>query len=76
MWWKWILQAAIALGLDKWAKKKAVEIVAKLKARAEKKAEAIEAAVKEKVDEVLATDGHGNKFVVKKEGDTVTVKRV
>jgi len=42
--WGWVLKAALAVGLDKWAKKKAVQLAAKLKSRAVKKADAVLAA--------------------------------
>jgi len=41
MWWKLVLQAAVAAGLDKWAKRKAIGLAAKLKSRAHKKADAM-----------------------------------
>lgn len=41
MWWKWALKAAIAVGLDAWAKRKAVELARKLKKRAATKADSI-----------------------------------
>lgn len=76
MWWKTILQVAVAVGLDKWAKKKAKKLVEKLRAKFEKKIEKIESAVKEKVEKVIAEDGKGNKFVVTQEGGKTTVKRI
>ena len=48
MWWKLALQAAVALGLKDWAKRKALSLAAKLKAKAAKKADGILATVGEK----------------------------
>lgn len=45
MWWRIVLQAAVAVGLDKWAKRKAEELLAKLKAKVAKKTDQITAAV-------------------------------
>lgn len=42
MWWKVALRAAVAVGLDKWAKKKAGELIAKVKERAKAKIEGLE----------------------------------
>lgn len=39
--WGWVLKAAIAVGLDKWAKRKAIELAAKLRKRAVAKADSI-----------------------------------
>lgn len=47
--WKWILTAAVQLGLKDWAKKKAVALAAKIKSKAVKKADAIVESVGEKV---------------------------
>jgi len=41
MWWKAILKIAVAAGLDKWAKDKALALVGKLKAKAAAKAKDI-----------------------------------
>jgi hypothetical protein len=41
MWWKLVLQAAVAVGLDKWAKRKAINLAAKIKSKATKKADMI-----------------------------------
>jgi hypothetical protein len=41
MWWKAALRIAVAVGLDKWAKRKAVELAAKLRSRAVKKADGL-----------------------------------
>lgn len=49
MWWKLALKAAIAVGLDKWAKRKAIELAAKLKNKAKKKADALVETVGEKI---------------------------
>lgn len=49
MWWKVALKVAIAVGLDKWAKRKAVELAAKLKKKAVSKADGLLEAVGEKV---------------------------
>lgn len=49
MWWKVALKVAIAVGLDRWAKKKAVELAGKLKKKATAKADGILEAVGEKV---------------------------
>lgn len=37
MWWKVALQVAVQLGLDKWAKRKAADLIAKVKEKAEAK---------------------------------------
>lgn len=50
MWWRLALKAALMLGLDKWAERKAVELAAKLKAKAAKKADTILATVGQKVE--------------------------
>lgn len=42
MWWKAALRLAVAVGLDKWAKKKAGELIAKVKDRAKAKIEGLE----------------------------------
>jgi len=47
--WGWVLKAALAVGLDRWAKRKAIELAAKLKSRAHKKADAVLEAVGAKV---------------------------
>lgn len=52
MWWRWALRAAVAVGLDKWAKRKAVELIAKVKDKAKKKIEGLE-----KVQAVIAPAG-------------------
>lgn len=49
MWWKWALRAAIAVGLDKWAKKKAVELAGKLRKKAVDKADGLLETVGEKL---------------------------
>jgi hypothetical protein len=76
MWWKTILKIAVAVGLDKWAKRKAKALVDKLRKKAVKKAEQIEDAVKDKVKKVLASDEDGNQFVVETLDGKVTVRRV
>jgi hypothetical protein len=45
MWWKLVLQVAVAAGLDKWAKAKAEQLVQKIIAKAQKKVEQITSAV-------------------------------
>ena len=45
MWWKWVLKAAVAVGLDQWAKRKAEELLAKLKDKITHKADQITEAV-------------------------------
>lgn len=52
MWWKVVLRAAVAIGLDKWAKKKAGELIAKAKDKLKKKVEGLE-----KVQTLVATSG-------------------
>lgn len=47
--WGWVLKAAVAVGLDRWAKRKAVEVAGKLRSRARNKADAILEAVGTKV---------------------------
>lgn len=47
--WAWVFRAAVAVGLDKWAKKKAAELAAKIKSKAIKKADAIMESVGDKV---------------------------
>ena len=47
--WAWVLRAAVAVGLDKWAKKKAVAVAAKLRAKAIQKADGILESVGTKV---------------------------
>jgi len=42
--WRWVLRAAVALGLDKWAKRKAAELIAKAKDKLSKKVEGLEKA--------------------------------
>lgn len=49
MWWKWVLQAAVAIGLDKWAKRKAIEVAAALKKKAVSRADGILEAVGQQV---------------------------
>lgn len=34
MWWRWVLRAAVAVGLDDWAKKKAGQLITKIKDKA------------------------------------------
>jgi hypothetical protein len=46
MWWKVALRVAVAVGLDKWAKKKAGELIAKAKNKAKMKIEGLEAVQK------------------------------
>lgn len=50
MWWKWVLKAAIALGFDDWAEKKAIELAVMLKVRVEKRVDQVLAAVSKKVE--------------------------
>jgi hypothetical protein len=45
MWWKTVLKIAVALGLDKWAKRKAGKIVKKIRNKAKKKVEDLQKAV-------------------------------
>lgn len=54
MWWKVALKVAIAVGLDKWAKRKAAEIITKVKDKAKKKIEGLE-----KVQSLIATSSGG-----------------
>lgn len=42
MWWKAALRIAVAVGLDKWAKRKAADLIAKVKDKAKKKIEGLE----------------------------------
>ena len=42
MWWKLALQAAVALGLKDWAKRKAAELIAKAKEKLKHKVEGLE----------------------------------
>ena len=42
MWWKVALRVAVAVGLDKWAKRKAGELIAKVKDKAKAKIEDLE----------------------------------
>ena len=49
MWWKVALKIAVAVGLDKWAKKKAVELAGKLRSKAASKADGLLEAVGQKV---------------------------
>lgn len=49
MWWKVALRVAVAVGLDKWAKRKALDLAAKIKAKAVKKADGLIEAVGDKV---------------------------
>jgi hypothetical protein len=76
MWWKAVLKVAVAVGLDKWAKKKAVALAGKLRAKAETKVKKIEEAVSGKVEKWLGEDVLGNKFVVEKRDGKVIVRRV
>jgi hypothetical protein len=39
--WGWVLRAALAVGLDKWAERKAIALAAKLKTKALAKAESL-----------------------------------
>jgi len=55
--WGWVLKAALALGLDVWAKRKAVELAAKLRARAAKKADGLIAAAGAKADGFIEAAG-------------------
>ena len=64
MWWKLALQAAVALGLKDWAKRKALSLAAKLRKRAVAKADGLLAAVGEKVA------GPGS-IVVREDKDTL-----
>lgn len=73
MWWKTILKIAVAVGLDKWAKKKAKALIEKYSKKAEDKAKKIKEAVEEKVEEWVSEDG---KSIVTKTGDKVTVRPV
>jgi len=40
--WAWILRAAVAVGLDKWAKRKAADLIVKAKDKLKKKVEGLE----------------------------------
>lgn len=60
--WAWVLRAAVAVGLDKWAKKKAAELIAKAKDKLKKKVEGLE-----KVQTLVASSG-GTTVVRGKDG--------
>lgn len=60
--WAWVLRAAVAVGLDKWAKKKAAELIAKAKDKLKKKVEGLE-----KV-QTLVTSSGGTTVVRGKDG--------
>jgi len=53
MWWKVALQIAVQLGLDTWAKRKAGELIEKVKAKADEKIKHLEG-VQAQVDAKLA----------------------
>jgi hypothetical protein len=74
--WKVILQVAVAVGLDKWAKRKAEALVEKIAKKAEKKAASIKEAIESKVEKWLGEDEHGNKVVVERKDGKVIVRRV
>lgn len=40
--WGWVLRAAVALGLDKWARRKAGELIVKIRDKAKAKIEHME----------------------------------
>jgi hypothetical protein len=42
MWWKAALRIAVAVGLDKWAKRKAADLIAKVKDKAKAKIDGLE----------------------------------
>ena len=60
--WAWVLRAAVAVGLDKWAKKKAADLIAKAKDKLKKKVEGLE-----KV-QTLVTSSGGTTVVRAKDG--------
>lgn len=64
--WAWVLRAAVAVGLDKWAKKKAVELAGKLKKKAAKKVDGIMESVGTKI--VKPTEGT---IIVREDRDTL-----
>ena len=63
--WGWILKAALAIGLDQWAKRKAIELAKKLKKKAEARAERVLEAVGEKAVGVAGT------IIIREPADTL-----
>lgn len=68
MWWKAALKVAVMLGLDSWAKKKAVEIASKLRKRAANKADGILEAAGTKA---IQASGAAGSIVVREERDVL-----
>ena len=66
--WAWILRAAVAVGLDKWAKRKAGELIAKAKDKLKKKVEGLEQV------HALATDAGGTAVFRSKDGVDYVVR--
>lgn len=60
--WAWVLRAAVAVGLEKWAKRKAADLIAKAKDKLKKKVEGLE-----KV-QTLVTSSGGTTVVRGKDG--------
>jgi hypothetical protein len=62
--WGWILKAALAVGLDKWAKRKAIALATKLRSRAVAKAETLLKTAKAEIPPPEA-------IIVREAGDTL-----
>ncbi len=66
--WAWVLRAAVAVGLDRWAKKKAADLIAKAKDKLKKKVEGLE-----KV-QTLVADAGGTAVFRSKDGVDYVVR--
>jgi len=67
MWWKTVLQVAVAVGLDKWAKRKAADLIAKVKEKAEAKIGHLED-VRKLIESKAAPSSGGTVVVRAKDG--------
>lgn len=66
--WAWILRAAVAVGLDKWAKRKAGELIAKAKDKLKQRVEKLEGVQK------LVADAGGTAVFRSKDGVDYVVR--